>query len=136
MAWVNRCIGNCQKDKRERENTGELLTDELKAAEIQHINYAQRTEFKEKWTALSRDKPLSTSNKLIGLQPKLDEDGLMRSDGRLKHAKFLSSDERYPVILPRKSWVTKLIVKEFHEKGKHASDIDHTLAELSARVAK
>ena len=57
----------------------------------------------------------------------------MRSDGRLKLSKFLSFDVRYPVILLRKCWLTKLIVKEFHEKGKQASGINHTLAELSAR---
>ena len=74
-----------------------------------------------------------SSSKLVGLQPQLGEDGLMRSDGRLKQAKFLSFGVRFPVILPRKSWETKLIVKEFHEKGKHASGTNHTLAELSAR---
>ena len=57
----------------------------------------------------------------------------MRSDSRLKLAKFLSYDVRYPVILPRKSWVTKLIVKEFHEKGHHASGTNQTLSALSAR---
>ena len=40
---------------------------------------------------------------------------------------------RYPVILPRKSWITKLIVKDFHEKGNHASGTNQTLAALSAR---
>ena len=67
---------------------------------------------------------------LIGLQPKLDEDRFMRSDGHLKHAEFLSFDVRYPVILPRRSWVTKLIIKEFHEKEKRATGTNHTLAAL------
>ena len=57
----------------------------------------------------------------------------MRSDGRLKHAKFLSFDVRYPIILPRKSWITKLIVKHFHEQGQHASGTNQTLAAISAR---
>ena len=30
----------------------------------------------------------------------LDENGLIRSDGRLAHAEYLSFDVRYPVILP------------------------------------
>ena len=71
--------------------------------------------------------------KLLGLKPNLDDDGLMRSDGRLKQAKFLAYDVRYPIILPRKSWVTKLIVKDFHEHGKHAAGTNQTLAALSAR---
>lgn len=57
----------------------------------------------------------------------------MRCDGRLQHAEFLSYDVRYPVILPRKSWVTKLIVKEYHENGKHAAGTNQTLAALSTR---
>ena len=131
-AWVNRFITNCQKQKEER-TSGELQTDELKVAEVQLIKETQRVEFKEERTALSRGKPLPSSSKLLGLKPMLDKDGLMRSDGRLAHAKFLSFDVRYPVILPRKSWVTKLIIKEFHENGKHASGTNHTLAALSAR---
>ena len=67
------------------------------------------------------------------LKPNLDDDGLMRSDGRLKQAKFLAYDVRYPIILPRKSWVTKLIVKDFHEHGKHAAGTNQTLAALAAR---
>ena len=57
----------------------------------------------------------------------------MRSDGRLKNAKFLSYDVQYPVILPRKSWFTKLIVKYALEKGNHVFGTNQTLATLSAR---
>ena len=82
---------------------------------------------------MKHEKALSSSSKLLGLQPKIDSDGLMCSDNRLKHAKFVSYDVRHPVILPRKSWVTKLIVKEFHEKGHHATGTNQTLSALSAR---
>ncbi len=87
----------------------------------------------EEWTALSRGKPLQTTSKILSLQPQVDEDGLMRSNGRLKYAEFLSYDVRYPVILPRRGWITKLIVKHFHELGNHASGTNQTLAALSAR---
>ncbi|MEW8544200.1 MAG: hypothetical protein AB2693_11760, partial [Candidatus Thiodiazotropha sp.] len=127
LAWVYRFIRNCQTNKQER-TRGDLLNDELKTAEIQIIKQTQRTEFNDEWIALAHGKPLSKSSKLIGLQPKIDEDGLMRSDGRLKYAEFLSFDVRFPIILPRKSSVTKLIVKEYHEKGKHVSGTNHTLA--------
>ena len=42
-------------------------------------------------------------------------------------------DVRYPVILPRKCWLTKLIIKDAHEKGNHAFGTNQTLATLSAR---
>ena len=94
-----------------------MLSDELKRAEVQNIYYAHVTEFTHEWKVLSREKPLPPSSKLLGLQPKLDDDGLMRSDGRLKHVEFLAYDVRYPIILPRRNWVTKLFVKEYHEPG-------------------
>ena len=40
---------------------------------------------------------------------------------------------RFPVILPRNSWVTMLLVKEYHEKGSHATGTNQTLAALSTR---
>ena len=78
---------------------------------MQLVRYAQSEEFNEEWTALSRGWSLPANSKLLHLQSKLDDDGLLSSDGRLKNAKFLSHDIRYPVILPRQSWITKLIVK-------------------------
>ena len=127
MAWVNRYIDNCGKQKEDR-TSGELQADELKRAELQLIQHAQMTEFREEWKALSSRKSFPGNSKLLGLQPKLDDDGLMRSDGRLKHAVFLSYDVRFPIKLPRRSWVTKLIVKDQHEKGKQATEpIRHLL---------
>ena len=61
------------------------------------------TEFREEWKALSSRKSLPGNSKLLGLQPKLDDDGLMRSDGCLEHAEFLSYDVRFPTILPREA---------------------------------
>ena len=130
QSWINRFIQNCPKPKIDI-TSRELLADELKRAEIQLVRHAQSTEFWDEWTALSRGRSLLAHTKLLGLQPKLDDDGL-RSDGCLKNAKFLSYDVRYPVILSRKCWVTKLIIKVFHEKGNHVSGTNQTLAALSA----
>ena len=132
LAWINRFTDNCQKQKKSR-IFGEIMSDELQRAEVQIIHHAQVTEFTEEWKALSRGKPLSANSKLLGLRPRIDEDGLMRSDGRLKHAEFLPYDVRYPILLPRRSWITKLIVKEYHERGNHATGTNQTLAALSTR---
>ena len=102
MAWVNRFVSNCRSEKGNR-LFGELLADEVMRAETQLIQHAQYTEFREEWKALIRGKPLPSNSKLLGLQPKLVDDGLMWSDGHLTHAKFLSYDVRHPVILPRRS---------------------------------
>ena len=132
LTWVNPFVVNCKK-RTEYRTSGELLRDELKRAEFQIIHYTQVTEFNDEWKALSHGKPLPSNSKLLGLQPKLDDDGLKQSDGRLNNAMFLPYDVRYPVIQPRKSWVTQLIVKEYHERGYHATGTNQTLAALSAR---
>ena len=51
----------------------------------------------------------------------------------MRYADFLPYDARYPIILPRKNWVTKLIVKFFHEKDHHAGGTNQTLAAISSR---
>ena len=78
-------------------------------------------------------KSIQQNSKLLSLNPILDEDGLLRSDGRLRYADYLPFDARYPIILPRKNRVTRLIVKSYHERGSHAVGTNHTLSLLSAR---
>ena len=55
----------------------------------------------------------------IKLNPVLDEEGCIRSNGRLQFAEYLSYDVRFPKGLPHGHWVTKLIVKDHHEQVNH-----------------
>ena len=57
----------------------------------------------------------------------------MRSDSRLQYADFLPNDVKFPIILPRRKRVTKLIVKSYHELGKHNAGTNQTLSALSAK---
>ena len=113
--------------------TGELTANELKRSEVELFRRTQQSEFQDEYKALVNRRPLPSNSKLLSLKPKLDDDGLIRSDGRLTDAKYISYDVRHPVILPRKSWVTKLIMKDAHERGKHAFGTNQTLALLSTR---
>ena len=132
QAWVNRFIENSRKRSTEKK-PGELIADERKKAEIQLLKHTQFVYFQKGWKALSHGQPTPTNSKLLALKPKLDNDGLLRSDGRLRNSKFLSYDVLYPVILHRKSWVTKLIVKDAHDRGNHAFGTNQALTSLSAR---
>ena len=67
------------------------------------------------------------------LHPKLDDNGLIRSNGRLGNAEYLDYDTKYPIILPRGNWITQLIVRHYHEKGYHVAGTNHTLSALSQR---
>ena len=80
LAWIKRFVDNGRKQKENR-TSGELLSDKLKRAKVQIIHHTQVTEFTDEWKALSRGKTLPSKSRLLGLQSKFDEDGLMRSDG-------------------------------------------------------
>ena len=82
---------------------------------------------------MKKGKPIKSSSKLVRWPPFLDEDGLLRANTRLQHANFLPYDTKFPIILPRKEWVTKLIVRSYHETNGHVKGINHLLAELSQR---
>jgi len=51
----------------------------------------------------------------------------MRLDTRLQYAEYIPYDVRHPILLPRKHWVMKLIVKHYHEKGHHNFGTNQTL---------
>ena len=111
----------------------ELSLEEVSDAENYIIKEMQKKEFNEEYTALVKKKELPKHSKLLGLCPKLDSEGIIRSDGRLIYAEFLPYDVRYPIILPQKNWVTKLIIKHYHELGNHIAGTNQTLASLSTR---
>ena len=111
----------------------ELLPEEIKDAEEEIVRLAQRQAFCEEYIALRSGKPISKKSQLIKLNSCIDEDGIIRCDDQLKFADFLPYDTRFPIILPRGHWVTKLIVKNYHGRGNHAAGVNFTLCQLSER---
>ncbi|XP_053400439.1 uncharacterized protein LOC128545940 [Mercenaria mercenaria] len=131
FTWVNRFIDNCQLTEQERRKSG-LLVEEIKSSEMRIIKKAQMESFKEDYQSLIKGRELSTSSKILALNPKLDEEGVMRSDSRLKFHEYLPYDVRFPIFLPRQNWITKLIIRHFHEQNKHCGT-NQTLSALSAK---
>ena len=127
---MNRFIHNCCVNE-EYKVKGELTLNELSDAEKQIIRDVQKEVFSEENLALQKG---MNSVNLFGLCPKLDEDGVIRLNTRLQYAEFLTYDVRHPTVLPQKHWVTKLIVKYFHEKGNHNAGTNQTLSLLSTNV--
>ena len=131
-SWVNRFISNSLEGKNHR-TKGELTLNELSDSEKHIIRHVQRKVFYEEYFALQKGRKLSPHSKILNLCPKIDEDGIMRLDTRLQYAEFIPYDVRHPILLPRKHWVTKLIVKHYHEKGHHNSGTNQTLSLLSTK---
>jgi hypothetical protein len=92
------------------------------------VQLLQKSEFQNEILALKNGKPLSDNSKLVSLNPFLDSSNIIRVGGRLKNAN-ISNDIKYPILLPKNNFVTKLIIKYTHEQQLHAGP-QSTLAAL------
>ena len=68
---------------------------------------------------------IKRSSALYHLDPLLDENGLIRVGGRLAKSSEFPEDFKHPVILPKKSFIVDLIIRDAHEKVAHADEISH-----------
>ena len=66
----------------------------------------------------TRHKVLNGKSQLHKLDPFLDQNGILRVGGRLQNAE-LSDFVKHPVILPRKSHITDLVIHHFHASVLH-----------------
>ncbi|XP_071095649.1 uncharacterized protein [Haliotis cracherodii] len=131
-AWIFRFLHNCSTSD-DYKMKGELTVEEIADSEHRIIADAQTEAFASEYATLLSGKMLASSSKLLALQPQLDENGVMRLSGRLGDAECLPLGARFPIILPRRSWVTKLIIKQYHEDGKHVLGTNQTLAAVSSK---
>ena len=80
-----------------------------------------RTAFKNEIISLSQKEQnakISRQSSLLKLDPFVDEQGLIRVGGRLENS-TLPFEVKHPIVLPRSSHVTNLIIDHFHKKVKH-----------------
>lgn len=104
--------------------------EERKEAELYVIKMVQGMSFSQEIRSLQNHNVPTRDDKLWKLCPFLDEQGILRIGGRLKHA-TLHPNVRHPVVLPKESHVSALIVKHYHERVFHQGR-GMTLNELRA----
>ena len=111
-----------------------LQVQDLQEAETVIIKSVQCTAFPEELKSLKSSEHVKSlqerlaasaerkfrpkQSSLHKLDPFLDSQGILRVGGRLRNAS-LPFEIKFPVILPRTSHVTTLIIRFFHEKIKH-----------------
>ena len=59
---------------------------------------------------------VKSDSSLIALQPHIGGDEFLQCNERLRYTDFLPYDTQYTILLPRKNWITKLMLKFYHEK--------------------
>ena len=108
--------------------------EEIGQAETEIIRCLQHEHFKDEMEALSllqahgefvdrkrakqRNFNLKKCSSLYRLDPYLDVNGILRVGGRLRRAN-MPEVSKHPIILPRRSHVTTLILQYCHEATKH-----------------
>ncbi|KAK3745254.1 hypothetical protein QZH41_010888, partial [Actinostola sp. cb2023] len=117
----------------EAKEPSQLIVNELEVAERVIVREVQASAFKdeiaelkklknedpkERGFATARRTTVKAQSSIFKIDPFLDEDGILRFGGRLRYSR-LTDGITFPVILPRKSHVTSLIIRHFHERVKH-----------------
>ena len=97
------------------------------------VRSCQREAFVNEFKALVSGKPTPPKGPLTKLNPVLNKDDCIRSNGRLQFDEYLTYDVRFPKILPRGQWVTKLIVKHYHELADHSASTNFVLPQMSGK---
>jgi len=89
------------------------------------VRVVQRECFCEEITCIVDKKPLSRDSSIVSLDPFVDEEGVLRIGGRLRRSK-ITSNEKFPMIVPKRHHIALLIVRHYHERvnhqGRHFTD--------------
>jgi hypothetical protein len=110
---------------------GPITPEELNTSLVIWVKYTLNCQFAAELNSLQHSKELHNSSKLLQLRPFLDKDGVIRVGGRLRHAQ-ISSDARNPIIMPKLSHLTRLLITRIHLENFHAGP-QLTLAVLYRR---
>ena len=127
---TSRCLEFAQKSRTQKLRHGErqeaavpgqiqaLTPAQLDTALKLWVKTAQNLYFQEEIKSISRNRTVSSKSCLIRLNPFLDATGLLRVGGRLRHS-ILHPDEAHPMILPRESHLSQLVVWSAHHTTLH-----------------
>ncbi|XP_011876468.1 PREDICTED: uncharacterized protein LOC105566790 [Vollenhovia emeryi] len=95
-----------------------IAPETLEKARPFWIQATQATYFSHELKALQADAPLAKAHAFNRLTAYIDAQGVIRVGGRLAHA-ALSLDATHPVILPRHSQLSSLIIAHAHQRTLH-----------------
>lgn len=92
---------------------GYIRAEELATAKRRWLLLVQGEHFPSEIEALRNGQPILTSSRLLPLSPILDQEGILRVGGRLRHA-AIPEETRHPVVLPRHSHYSLLLMRQSH----------------------
>ncbi|XP_070524041.1 uncharacterized protein [Cardiocondyla obscurior] len=127
-AWCRRWTGLDRKRPASRQGALELSAEELHQSMLTWMRVIQASHWSSEIRAVSTGTPFQKGHPLANLSPFLDAQGILRVGGRIRHS-LLSFDEKHPMILPRNSHLTGLIIASCHFRVLHGG-VQQTLGLL------
>lgn len=132
MRWVNKVKHpSCQKssDSKKGGINRVLTARELAEGEKALCRWSQRESFADEMKRLENGECIKNTSKILNLTPYLDDDGLIKVNGRTDNAMVLPIFTRRPIILDKDHALTKLIVQHYHMTVKHLNE-DTVICEI------
>ncbi|XP_072375127.1 uncharacterized protein [Diabrotica undecimpunctata] len=128
IAYVLRFANNARSGTQKL--SGALEVSELQNAEMKIIKLLQNSCFSSEIADLKGNKIISNKS-LLQFAPFLDKNEMLRVGGRLRYSE-VTFDQKYPLLLPSKNHVVRLILKKEHLRLHHAGP-QNTLSQVRLR---
>ncbi|XP_018375252.1 PREDICTED: uncharacterized protein LOC108769021 [Trachymyrmex cornetzi] len=117
ISYIFQFINNCRNPFDKRVST---VNEQNHEHALQVLcKYIQQRCFSQEIHDLTHVGTVSNTSKILSLNPLLDQYGVLRVGGRLKHAD-LDYKAKHPILLPKNHTITKLIIHNKHVKNLHA----------------
>lgn len=130
-AWVSRFINNARSPPLNRNKNKYLTLMEIQNAYSTITKITQNEYFKQEIQDIKKKGHVSCNSKILKLNPLLDKNNILRANGRLFNSD-LPETAKSPVILPKNSNLTRLLIDQTHKTTLHGG-ARLTLAKLRER---
>jgi len=110
-----------------------VSAEEFTRAEKAVIRLQQMRSFPIDYKNLLNEDRVLNNSSMVKLRPTIDEDGIIRMNARLRFNRNLAYEEKCPIILPSKSHLTDLIIRDVHADYNHCGGTNYTLSLLSQK---
>ena len=97
-----------------------LQAEELNSARLKVLQFDQSVHFAREVRDIAYNKPILKCSKIRRLRPFRDEHGLLRVGSRMEEYPYVTFDEKYPIILDKRSKLSHMIAWDFHRILLHA----------------
>ncbi|KAL0871839.1 hypothetical protein ABMA27_004314 [Loxostege sticticalis] len=119
VSYCRRWLLSLKKNKDKRKVLPEYVTYEERNESLTCcIKMSQSIEFREELESLKKKGSVKRTSHLLSLAPFLDDQGVLRVGGRLKHAESRLV-EKHPIIIGTQNLLLPLILREAHSATLH-----------------